>query len=61
MFSNHHKLMYLVLLVVKGICSTEAKKGYDFNVQSTLVIAARVITANLVNGKKLMGTNLHQC
>jgi len=29
-------------------------------IQSTLVIAARVITANLVNGKKLMGTNLHQ-
>jgi len=28
--------------------------------QSTLVIAARVITANLVNGKKIMGTNLHQ-
>jgi len=29
-------------------------------IQSTLVIAARFITANLVNGKKIMGTNQHQ-
>jgi len=32
-------------------------------IQSTLVIGACVITANLVNGKKkkMMRTNLHQC
>jgi len=29
-------------------------------IQATLVIAARVITAHLVNSKKIMGTNLHQ-